>query len=243
MAPPDFTRYVEPFAGSAALFFALQPKRALLSDLNGELINSYNQVVRCPIKISRKVAELPRTKEVFYSLRSQDPKALNRFDRAVRFLYLNRNCFNGLYRTNRGGSFNVPFAPAKTGQFPDESQMAASASLLRRASIKKCDYSATLEAAEKGDFVYLDPPFAVINRRIFEQYDPSSFGYGDLDHLAGHLVELDKGGVKFLISYAWNKDVTPRFRRWNLNRIRVARNIAGFALHRRGAYEMIATNY
>jgi DNA adenine methylase len=108
---PDFKRYVEPFAGSASLFFRLQPARALLGDINRGLIETYKVICERPDDVYNGVARIPGNETRYYQLRRQDPEQLPLLDRAIRFVYLNRFCFNGILRTNTQGHFNVPFAP------------------------------------------------------------------------------------------------------------------------------------
>src|SRR5437773_2382230 len=107
---PTYRRYIEPFAGSSCLFFALQPERAILSDNNQELIDTYHSVQQSPEEIYDAVLRIPRTKAKYEQMRAESPTNLRRVQRAVRFIFLNRNCFNGIYRTNLHGKFNVPFA-------------------------------------------------------------------------------------------------------------------------------------
>src|SRR5882762_1649630 len=107
--PGRTSRYIEPFAGSACLFFYLEPAAAILGDLNGELIRTLRAVQRYPVKISDSLKRLPKGKIAYYKLRAVDPKSLGEIEAAARFLYLNGRCFNGLYRTNSAGMFNVPY--------------------------------------------------------------------------------------------------------------------------------------
>src|SRR5438046_2135596 len=113
-----YDRYVEPFAGSACLFFGLLPKRALLGDINQELMFTYRQVQRQATEVGRQLARMRKCKAAYLRLRSTDPAALGAATRAARFIFLNRCCFNGLYRTNQRGQFNVPYGGLKSGQIP-----------------------------------------------------------------------------------------------------------------------------
>ena len=126
----DHLRYVEPFAGSACLFFAIQPARAVLADKNSQLIETYEVVRRDPGEVYDRVVALPRTKSVYYAQRSRDPRRLSTIGRAARFVYLNRNCFNGIYRTNTQGLFNVPFATSRAGAFVSREEFIAAARAL-----------------------------------------------------------------------------------------------------------------
>ncbi|MBN2606546.1 MAG: Dam family site-specific DNA-(adenine-N6)-methyltransferase, partial [Thiotrichales bacterium] len=116
--PTKYNRYVEPFCGSASLFFEQNNRKGLLSDINADLINAFNQI-KIDRSIRNLVIKIPNTKEKYYEVRAKNPADLNDLERAVRFLYLNRYCFNGVYRTNRKGEFNVPRG-TRTGDFPSQ---------------------------------------------------------------------------------------------------------------------------
>jgi len=238
----SFTRYVEPFMGSACLFFAIQPKLALLSDINGELVEAFKIVRSHPKELALRLTHLPKGEHAYYELRNKRPEGLSPFDAAARFLFLNRYSFNGLFRTNRSGHFNVPYAPSKTGQLPTESDLVAASGLLRRASLRASDFDAVLAQVQKGDFVYLDPPFAVANRRMFKQYGPDTFGLADLARLGAALVRLDHQGVAFVVSYAYCREALIAFSNWPTRKVFVRRNIAGFTQCRRTAAELLISN-
>jgi DNA adenine methylase len=241
--PSSSTRYVEPFAGSAALFFAIQPKAALLSDINGELVKSLATVRNHPREVYAALLRIPRGSRSFYRIRKKPPASFEAVERAARFIYLNRFCFNGLYRTNGRGEFNVPFASARTGDFPSLENFLRSASMLRRARIVEGDFESVLrDVVRAGDFVYLDPPYAVGNRRVFRQYGPQSFGLADLERLQAVLEEINARGAKFVLSYAWCAEAKRMFSRWSQCRVYTQRNIAGFSRHRRKAAELIVSN-
>lgn len=236
-------RYVEPFVGSGALFFALAPEAAVLSDLNGELIETYRTVRDHPSSVAAELKSFRRTEATYYRMRQQPPVALSPIRRAARFIFLNRLCFNGLYRTNGRGEFNVPYAPDKTGRLPDVASLATVAKLLARADLRCGDFAAVIEdVLLPGDFVYLDPPFAVDNRRLFRQYNATNFGVADLHRLADLLYAIDRLGAFFVLSYAVSHESLAAFRSWPHNRVLIQRNIAGFAAHRRRAAELLVTN-
>jgi DNA adenine methylase len=239
---PAYRRYVEPFAGSSCLFFELQPQAAILSDKNAELMEVYEVLRDRPRRLHELLTLLPRNESTYYSLRRQPPGQLSRIHRAVRFMYLNRFCFNGLYRTNRLGQFNVPYAPTGTGEVPSLEQLLVCAELLRNATLRAWDFGTTLRYVVKGDFVYIDPPFAVSTRRVFVEYGPKLFTRDDLGRLARHLVSIHNRGATFLLSYADCREAREIFRGWAVRRIRVKRNIGGFADVRRNAYELLVTN-
>ena len=126
----SFQRYVEPFMGSACLFFELQPRRAILGDTNRPLVETFQAVARYPKAISQRLARLPRDEATYYKMRSLESDTLSYLDRAVRFVFLNRYCFNGIYRTNSRGEFNVPYGGDRTGNAPSEEAIVRCSKLL-----------------------------------------------------------------------------------------------------------------
>lgn len=236
-------RYLEPFAGSGALYFHLQPENALLNDLNVDLISMYRVLASDPEAIYKSVKDMSSDKETYYRVRSLDPKGMSDLERAARFIYLNRFCFNGIYRTNKSGDFNVPYGGEKSGALPSLARFIEAARLLRCVKLSSIDFDEFVRRnISKGDFVYLDPPYAVGNRRIFRQYDPQTFGISDLERLSSVLDLIDEKGGTFLVSYALSAEVSELTRKWASKRVVTQRNIAGFSKHRRKAVEVMITN-
>lgn len=236
-------RYIEPFAGSGALFFHLRPKVALLNDINADLIGAYKVLAKSPKRIHELVSHMPSDEESYYKIRSADIGSMNSVDRAARFIYLNRYCFNGIYRTNRNGDFNVPYGAAKSGGLPSLEKFITAAKQLKSAKLYSLDFEEFVDSnVKRGDFVYLDPPYAVANRRVFRQYDPNTFGIEDLERLALLLERIDSKGASFLVSYAYSAEIKSLMTRWKSNRVMAQRNVAGFTKHRRKAVEVMITN-
>lgn len=238
----DHRRYIEPFMGSACLFFALSPEEAILGDVNRDLVDVYRTVRDHPRAVYNALLKLPKGKRWYYRIRKQGLPRSRPIQRTARFIYLNRYCFNGLYRTNRAGAFNVPYSGARTGPLPTLLRLQTVARSLASADIRCADFADVLGSIEDGDFVYLDPPFAVSNRRVFRQYDPSSFGQADLFRLADSLKQIDARGATFLVSYAVCREALHAFSRWHVRRVFTQRNISGFAKHRRRAVELLVSN-
>lgn len=237
------TRYLEAFAGSASLFFHVAPRVALLNDLNSCLIEAYTVLRDRPDDLFTALALISRSPENYYEMRALDPATLAPLERAVRFFYLNRLCFNGIYRTNKAGGFNVPYGGEKSGAFPTLDEWRATANLLAGAKLSCLDFEEFLRKnVRKGDFVYLDPPYAVSNRRIFRQYSAETFGLEDVSRLASVLDELDARGATFVVSYAKSPETRILAGRWHRRETMAQRNVAGFAHHRRKAMEVILTN-
>ena len=145
-----FSRYVEPFAGSAVLFFEVDPPCALLADINKELIGTLRAVRAHPTRVHQALSSIPKGREHYNEVRSTAPASLNQIKRAARFIYLNRYCFNGLYRTNSKGEFNVPYGGEKSGSIPSSEQLKSAAKLLKRATLLSTDFRVTLAKVRKG---------------------------------------------------------------------------------------------
>ena len=238
----QFSRYVEPFMGSACLFFAINPPRAVLGDVNEDLMRTFSTVRSKPESVANALNKIRPGKESYYCLRKRNPGSLSDIAAAARFIFLNRYCFNGLYRTNLAGQFNVPFASKGTGQLPTLSQLIVCAEALQNAILHRGQFESTLKLVKKGDFVYLDPPFAVEKRRVFREYNQKIFGADDLQQVALELDRMHEIGATFVLSYADCAEARKAFARWKVRRVRTRRNIAGFAIHRRHAFELIFTN-
>ena len=209
----EFKRYFEPFAGGAALFFTLQPRSAILSDINGDLINTYRQVKNHAPEIIRRLKRLPVSQETFYGLRSDEPKA--RIDRAVRFLYLNRTAFGGIYRLNRQGRFNVPFGGGQRSPsiLWERDLLRPAARVLRSSQLIADDFQQILREARRGDLVYCDPTYTVSHSdNGFIRYNESNFRWEDQKRLAEVCEELQAHGATVLVSNASHPAVRSVFK-------------------------------
>ena len=204
--PSHFGTYIEPFAGSACLFFAVNPAKAILSDRNPDLIEAYKTITRHPIRVLRGAQGMSASCNEYYRVRAQSSAALSPINRAVRFLYLNRHCFNALYRTNGSGAFNVPIG-RNTGGFPDEATFRRSAAALGRAELICSDFEETLSRAKKSDFVYLDPPYVLRKGADKNVYGCGSFTARDLPRLIQQLEVLHSRKVHFVLSYSHSSEL------------------------------------
>jgi len=236
-------RYLEPFAGSACLFFSIKPPKAILGDLNPELIATYIEV---KYRIGAVLKELksigPANKQEYARLRAVDISTLTPAARAARFIYLNRFCFNGIYRTNLLGKFNVPYSGVGCGMLPDDEVFRMCSRLLQKARVINADFEKVLKQAVKGDLVYMDPPYAVRARRVFRQYDPSTFEHEDITRLRSWMEKLNRGGVDFVVSYAESNEAEMLKKDFSYQIVAVRRNISGFATHRAWTNELLITN-
>jgi DNA adenine methylase len=239
----DHKRYVEPFAGSACLFFALNPQKAIIGDLNPELISTYIEV---KYRLTAVLAELvklpPWDKEEYLRLRSLDTSSLEPQARAARFIYLNRFCFNGIYRTNLKGQFNVPYSGDGCGALPQDEVFRRCSHRLRGARFVNGDFEVVLSQAEKGDLVYMDPPYAVRAERVFREYGPSTFTHKDISRLRSWMTQLNNAGISFLVSYAESDEADVLKKGFRYETISVRRNVAGFAAHRALTNELLISN-
>ena len=241
--PYKFDRYIEPFAGSACLFFALRPSQAILADINNDLINAYRALKTNVESVIKHLASLNCNKNEYYRIRSQNLSNMPRDRQAARFIYLNRFCFNGLYRTNKLGQFNVPYGGYKAGKLPSADLLRSCAASLRHTLVSSNSFERTLEGVRAGDFVYLDPPYSIKSRRVFNEYSHFSFGSAELKCLRQHLRRLNKIGVPFLVSYGVSREAYDLARGFDRTEIVVQRQIAGFAAKRRKSRELLITNY
>ena len=238
----DKKRYVEPFVGSARLFFEIEPNSGVLADINSDLIAMYEIVQNRPHQLYQKLKQWQNTEQEYYEVRAMNTDKLDAVDKAARFIYLNRYCFNGLYRTNRAGHFNVPYGGGKSGNTPSESQLLEASTLLTRMTLKCGDFENTLKEVRTDDFVYLDPPFMASGKRIFSEYDPQSFGVDDLGRLRKMLERIHEVGATFLLSYADCAEGDELAQDFYSSTTSTRRNIAGFAKKRRDAKELLISN-
>lgn len=243
LVPASGRCYVEPFAGSAALFFATRPEQATLADLNGHLVNAMRQVRRSPTRIHSGVCAISRDKETYYAIRDRfnelDPRGE---EAAILFVYLNRNCFNGLWRTNQRGLFNVPYGSGDMADIPPLSLFLRCASALRGRTLIHQDYRATLEGLDSHHFIYADPPYFTADERTFVEYGAKSFGKSDLDELVSLLVGASRRGAQVALTYSGAMPVPGIPDEWSRTGFDVTRNIGGFAGTRKKHSEILYTN-
>ena len=246
--PEYYNRYFEPFIGGGALFFYLQPDNAYISDMNEELINLY-QVVRD--NVDELVADLQKhdiSKEYFMEIRNIDRteeyENWSDVQKASRFIYLNRTCFNGMYRVNSKGEFNVPFGHYKNPRILDENNLINCSNLLQRTEIKHADFSEILKKVKKGDFVYFDPPYVPLSETSsFTSYTKDGFDMDMQFKLRDVCDELDTMGVKFLLSNSDTKLVNELYENYNIKKVFASRQINANADGRGKITEVLVRNY
>lgn len=239
---PKFARYVEPFCGSASLFAHIRPHKALLSDSNHELICSLSMMQQRPIDVFNALCHWAPTPETYYAVRLLKPTELGEVHRAARFIFLNRLCFNGLYRTNLKGEFNVPWGGERSGRLPTQGEIEEFGSLLTSAEIHCIDFMQIMSLVAPGDFVYLDPPYRVSAQRVFREYMPSGFGPNDIARLRSFIDELSKRDISFVLSYAESEEASSLAEGYYTQVVSVRRQIAGKNSSRAPARELIISN-
>ncbi len=239
----DFDRYVEPFAGSACLFFELLPEKALLGDTNAELMHTYVELKYRVEDVIDQLIRWGKSKKRYFELRALDPKSLPSAMRAARFIYLNRYCFNGLYRTNLAGQFNVPYGGKRSGKMPTAEMLRLASQALTKAELITADFKTSLQRVRRGDFVYLDPPYVYAERRDRGEYGADCFSCADLVSLSRILRQLHEKGALFLLSYLDCQDIGRYLSEWEVTRIPVRRQIASFVSKRTIVNELLVSNY
>lgn len=240
--PNSYNSYFEPFLGGGALFFSLQPKKAFLSDLNKELINTYLQLKRHSKEVIKILEKMPYEKTVYYKIRNTYSK--DKIYRAARFIYLNRSCWNGLYRENRKGEFNVPFGRFKNPTICDPVNLEAVSNALKKTSLRHVDFEIILEKAQNNDLVYLDPPYVTTHSNNgFLQYNAKIFSLEDQKRLKEVFLKLHKKKCKVILSNADHKFIRELYDQFYIYRVDRKSLLAGDKKKRKDVSELIITNY
>lgn len=248
LAPPTYSTFYEPFLGGAAFFLALSPQAAVLGDANCELVFLYQAIRDEPRAVMDALdATKDRTldEEFFYATRAILPETLSLVDRAARFIYLNKTCYNGLYRVNSRGQFNVPFGRYATrpGLYNRENLLRVSC-MLRAATLRCGDFAEVLADAGEGDFVYLDPPYVPLTPTAsFTRYTKGNFGLADQQRLAQTVRDLDARGCRVLLSNSDTPLVRELYAGFHLDEVYAPRNINSDPTARHKIRELAIRNY
>jgi DNA adenine methylase len=256
-----FKTYAEPFCGGGAMFFALaaEPKRrftrALLADKNAELVTLY-QVIKNDVEplIDRLRAyqddyyrlDEDKRRERFYAVRELDSATLSPVERGARLLFLNRTCFNGLWRVNASGRFNVPFGKYATPRILDVEVLRAAHEALSVAEIHLADFSFITKQLKRGDFAYFDPPYVPVSKTAnFTAYASDPFGPAEQERLATELARLKKAGVAAMLSNAATAEMKALYVRHGfvVTSIQAARSINSDPSKRGDVTELVVTTY
>ena len=251
--PDEYDTYYEPFVGGGALLFELAPKKAVINDLNEELMNVYNCL--CNEEKFKKMCNLlnhyeaEHSEEFYYEIRNKDKNknAYNRlsdYTKAARTIYLNKACFNGLYRVNSKNEFNVPFGKKTKINTYEGSNLITVSNYLTMNDIKiqSVDFEESLKTAKKGDFVYIDPPYDS-DTSTFNNYTEDGFGKEEQRRLAKVYKDLDKRGVYVMLSNHNTNLINELYKDYHIHIIEAKRNINANGKKRGKVEEVIITNY
>ena len=246
--PSSYHRYFEPFLGGGALFFFLRPKRAYLSDVNDSLMNTYNAVKNNTDELVADLKKHVYEKEYFYEIRNidrlDDFKYWSDIEKASRFIFLNKTCFNGLHRVNSKGQFNTPFGRYKNPTIVDEPNLKLCSQALTTASLKVQSFLNIEKQAMEGDFVYFDPPYAPISKTSnFTSFAKEGFGDDMQLALRDLCARLDKKGVMWMQSNSAVPLIEDLYKDYKIERISALRAINSKATSRGKIDEVVITNY
>lgn len=244
--PKRFGTYIEPFVGGGALLFALMPGKAIISDVNPELIIAYKTIKGYASELIKDLSKHKNKEKNFYDIRSQK---FCRTDvgKTSRFIYLNKTCFNGLYRENSKGEFNVPFGRYKNPNIVDKKNLLAVSAYLNSADIQilNKDFKKTALMAQQGDFVYLDPPYHPFSKTAsFTKYSKGDFTDSDQEELADVYRKLAQRGCYVMLSNSNTDMIKELYKNYTISEISATRVINCKAEKRsKGSFEIIVKNW
>ncbi len=253
LAPEEYKTYYEPFVGGGAMLYELQPKKAVINDYNSELMNVY-ECIKDENKFANMCSELNKhetnhSEEYYYEIRDldRDKKKFNKladYKRAARTIYLNKACFNGLYRVNSKNEFNVPSGKKSKVNTYDGPNLGIIHCLLNFSDIKllSTDFEECVKTAKKGDFIYFDPPYDS-DTTTFNSYTENGFGKEEQKRLAEVFKDLDKRGCYVMLSNYNTTLIKELYKDYNFNYVTAQRNIGASSKNRGKVEEVIITNY
>jgi DNA adenine methylase len=242
--PKTFKRYFEPFVGGGAVFFHLLPPYAMLSDCNEELINCYQVIQQDPEKLINALKEHRNDPEYFYEVRTWDVRNLSDVQRAARLIFLNKTCFNGLYRVNSKGQFNVPFGKYKSPRICDENNLRAVSATLQNTVLNCQSFEQIVAQAEKGDFIYFDPPYQPISKTAnFTGYTKNAFRSEDQERLALTFRKLSRRGCHVMLSNSDSEYVRDLYSKFHIETVKANRAINCKGERRGAVNELLIMNY
>lgn len=246
--PSGTQRLIEPFMGGGAVFFASNYPQGWLNDVNPELVNCYQIVKDQPAALIESLAQHIYEKAYYLKIRALDrtPSGLNALsavERASRFIYLNRTGFNGMYRVNAKGQFNVPFGRYTNPRICDADGLYACSAHLQQCQLSCLDFETVMDSAQAGDFVYLDPPYIPLSdTAYFTSYSDAGFSFADQERLADATCRLDSRGIKFALSNSFSPQLKALYSGFQFHHVEAARNINAKADGRKAILEYIITN-
>ena len=242
--PKEYNKYIEPFFGGGALFFALKPKNSIIADSNPELINLYRVIAKDVNSLISELKNLKNEKDLFYDMRRKEFSELSEIEAAARTIFLNKTAFNGLYRVNKKGQFNVPFGYYKNPKILDEDILLAASKLLKKTKILLGDFKDILcENAKKGDFIFLDPPYLPVSKYSdFKRYTKEQFYEKDQISLANLVNKLSKKGCHILLTNSNHPLIHELYKDFNIDIYKTKRNINSKSTNRKGE-DIIVSNF
>ncbi len=251
--PTDVKTYVEPFAGGAALFFALAEDvaahkrtmaRAVLADRNDELIACYRAVKSDVKGVIEALGAYRHDKDLFYEVRARDTATMTDVERGARLIFLNHTCYNGLWRVNASGKFNVPFGNYKNPRILDEEALLAASAAFEKVELVCGDFTEVTSGLGPGDFVYFDPPYVPASTTAdFTSYATGGFGPADQTRLVEELARLRDAGVLGMLSNADTPDTRALYADFNVASVSAPRSINSDANKRGMAAELLVTTW
>lgn len=225
--PEKFNKYIEPFIGGGALYFSLSHPKSIVSDLNEELVITYKEVKQNVHEVISVLESYSNTEEFYYKIRSLSPLLLSNSERAARLIYLNKTCFNGLFRVNKKGEFNVPYGK-RTGPFLNKQNLLGASEYLQDTEIYHLDYKETLKKyAKKGDFIFLDPPYQPVGKfSDFKRYTKEFFYENDQIELANIFKELTNKGCYVMLTNSDHPFILDLYKEFQIETIETKRLIS-----------------
>lgn len=242
--PHNFRRYFEPFVGGGALFFRIQPSQAVIADKNAELVNAFIIVRDRVGELIKDLAKHKNEQEYYYALRALDPQKMSPVERASRFIYLNKTCYNGLWRVNRQGNFNVPFGRYKNPKICDIPNLQAVSAVLQGTEILCTDFEEAVQEASQGDFIYFDPPYQPLtSTAYFTNYVQEGFGENEQQRLARLMKKLSDLGCFVMLSNSDTDFIRELYKDFKVETVSANRFINCKANQRIGVTELIISNF
>jgi len=239
-----FGRYFEPFVGGGAVFFARRPARSALTDVNTELIDCYRAIRDCVEDVIEALREHTYERDHYYAVRAVEPKSLALAERAARTIFLNKTGFNGLYRVNAAGKFNVPFGRYTNPQFCDEDNLRSCSLALQGVAIRVQNFEAVVRDAKPGDFVYFDPPYVPVSETSdFTSYVAGGFSWKQHEKLADVFRQLSHSGVYAMLSNSDTQAVRDLYVGFSLHEVHATRSVNSDATRRGRVSEVVIRNY
>jgi DNA adenine methylase len=247
--PKKYNKYIEPFLGGGALFFYLLQENSILIDNNPDLINCYEIIKEKVELLINSLKKHKNEKEYFYKIREMDRnpeeyRIINNVEKASRTLFLNKTCYNGLYRVNRKNQFNTPFGRYKNPKICDEENLRAVSNILQNTRIYKADFEKVLDFAEKGDFIYFDSPYHPIsNTANFTGYTMEEFGEKEQKRLLSVYKKLDERGCQVLLSNSHTPFILDLYKTYQIHVLKAIRAVNSNPLKRGTINEVLISNF